>query len=57
MLYEIHDLHKKGENNEKTTSILRQQVQPSDSLSLLAPIGIAEYSENYSFHSKIFPKI
>ena len=36
--------------------LLRQQVQPSDSLSLLAPIGIAEYSENYSFHSKKLSK-
>ena len=34
----------------------RQQVQPSDSLSLLAPIGIAEYSEKFSFYSKNLSK-
>ena len=36
--------------------LLRQQEQPSDSLSLLAPIGISEYSKNYSFHSKKLSK-
>ena len=45
MLYEIHDLYKKAENNEKTTSISFGARQPSDSLSLLAPIGISEYSK------------
>ena len=36
--------------------LFRQQGQPSDPLSLLAPIGVAEYSENFSFHSKKLSK-
>ena len=36
--------------------LLRQQGQSSDSLSLLAPIGLAEHSQNYSFHSKKLSK-
>ena len=36
--------------------LLRQQGQLNNSLSLLAPIGVAEYTENYSFHSKKLSK-